>query len=173
MKIRQAKSFVEIRDLMLKALKSDPTAFSVDYEEYKNKNDSWWKIYLNDYISRTRSRLLFAINENNFPIGMIGISYNKKERTKHIATIVWFFTEKKYRNCGVGKKLLKTLLEIISLEDSILKINLSVMSSQAPAIKLYLENGFKIVGVQKDEVKIKNDFFDLIIMEKVTNEILS
>ncbi len=168
MKIRKAGLFDAelIKSLMLEALKSDPTAFTVEHDEFSRNGENWWKSYLNDYLVGIYSNLFFAVDENEKPIGMIGITYNKRKRLTHVATIVWFYLNNNYRGKGIGENLLDHALKVLEENDLITKINLTVISSQEKAINIYLKNQFLIVGTQKNEIKIGDNFYDFITMEK-------
>ena len=46
-------------------------------------------------------------------------------------------------------------------------MELKVITTQEPAIKLYSKLGFTKVGVHKKQQKIKNQYNDLMSMEKI------
>ncbi len=168
MKIRKARinDFELIKNLMLTALKSDPSAFVGEYDEYNSSSDSWWKLYLNDYLIGIHSNLFFYLNEKSEPIGMIGVTFNKRKRLSHVATIVWFYVLPEYRKNGIGKELILFLIDHLNNLSHIRKVSLTVISSQEKAIAMYKQNSFKIVGTQKKEIQFEDSFFDFITMER-------
>ncbi len=82
----------------------------------------------------------------------------------HITNIA---VKRTYRNRGIGDKLLKKLIQITK-EKNKETITLEVNEQNTIAQKLYLKNGFKIMGKRK---KYYNGTDDAIIMTmEVTNE---
>jgi RimJ/RimL family protein N-acetyltransferase len=168
--IRKANSndFELIKRLMLIGLKEDPFAFSVSFSDYEINPDYWWHNYI-DPFTHGYSQAMFVAIEDNQIVGMIGIIFDTKERKKHIGSIVWFYVENKYRGRGLGSKLLKQIEEYILSIKTISKLSLLVNSPQREAIRLYNKNGFSQSGILRNELKIDDKFFDVLIMEKLIN----
>ncbi len=174
MKIVKVNSshFFALKEFMLKALKTDPEAFTVSYEEYFHASDYWWQNYLQNYLLGKDSIMLFGIDKNKNPVAMTGVLFGAKARQKHVATIVWVYVEPKSRGKGMSIKLLKKALQIIKNESHIEKVNLTVTSSQKKAISIYEKFGFYKCGQLSKELKINDTYYDFISMEKFTKEIL-
>lgn len=149
--------YKEYKALRLEALKSDPTAFGSAYSEEKKLKENEWKRRLNS--------VLFVLSDNK-PVGMIGHAFYKGHNS-HIAYIFGFYVNRKYRGQGIGRELLKSVLDAISKNKKIIKIELSVNTEQVAAIRLYEKNGFLVVGRFKKELKVNNRFFDEFTMEKM------
>ena len=157
-----------IKNLMLKALKEDPLAFSVTFEEYKDNSDSWWNSYLSPFFSNFYQTMILAKDENKIS-GMVGVIYDHKIRKKHIAAIVWFYVDPEYRKLGLGKKLMVTLTNDILKNSEIKKLSLLVNEPQKQAIKIYKKLGFSKSGKLKNELNFNGQFYDVLIMEKMVN----
>lgn len=168
MKIRKttASDFENIKNLMLEALQSDPHAFTVSYNEYVQNSDYWWHMYVDPYLRGMTATMFFA-EEGDQILGMIGILYSTKERSKHVSTIVWFYVKPEFRAKQIGKALLEESLKEIPKRVGIKKINLTVTSNQQKAIGMYKKNGFEESGRQKQELQINGVFYDFIMMEKM------
>lgn len=147
----------DYKALRLEALKRDPTAFGSSYEEERKLSEADWK-------KRTKNAL-FALS-NNKPVGMIVYVFSNKIKTKHIANIFGVYTQEKYRNQGIGKKLIESALLEIRRNRSIMKIDLTVNPKQKSAVKLYKKYGFKVVGVLKKDLFVNGQFYDELVMEK-------
>ncbi|MCL2593146.1 MAG: ribosomal protein S18-alanine N-acetyltransferase [Defluviitaleaceae bacterium] len=76
----------------------------------------------------------------------------------HITNIA---VKKEYRGNGIGDKLIKQLINI-AIEKEMIGITLEVRMNNAPAQKLYANNGFKIEGLRKNYYKDTKE--DAIIM---------
>ena len=70
--------------------------------------------------------------------------------------------KKEYQGRGFGKKLLKELLEILK-EKGIKAVFLEVRENNAPAIRLYEKNGFRVLGKRRGYYSGE----DALIMEKI------
>lgn len=90
----------------------------------------------------------------------------KNEKLKHVVNICAVYVKKEYRGQGISKKIFDTAIKLINKKKHIKKIKLSVNSELKPAIHLYKKYGFKEVGFLRKEMKIKNKFYDSIMMEK-------
>ncbi|MEO6728771.1 MAG: GNAT family N-acetyltransferase [Candidatus Dojkabacteria bacterium] len=166
--IRKAelKDYTAIKNLMLVALKEDPHAFSVSAEEYEPNSEYWWMGYINPFLTNSSQEMYLSFNEDELQ-GMIGITYDNKQRKKHIASFVWFYVDKKFRGKGIGKSLINKALEVLENNKEITKLSLLVVASQEQAIGIYKKRGFEINGTLKKELKISSEFFDVLIMERV------
>ena len=89
-------------------------------------------------------------------VGFAGILINLD-----VVEIMNIVVRKSYRCQGIGKKLLKKIIEI-SKETNLESINLEVNCNNIPAIKLYEKSGFQKIGIRK---KYYNNIDDAIIME--------
>lgn len=156
--------FNSVKNLMLKALQTDPTAFSSDHSDYANNSDSWWQNYLYGYLNQFYSKLFLAKQDNKV-IGMVGILLDSKNRRKHVASVVWFYIDPEYRKFGLGRELLTNLIEFAKTNKAIKKLTLLVNAPQHKAIAIYKEFGFSISGTLQKELLINNEFIDEYIME--------
>ncbi|MCA9387089.1 GNAT family N-acetyltransferase [Candidatus Dojkabacteria bacterium] len=167
MEIRKAviTDFENIKSMMLKALRSDPNAFSVNYEEYASCSNYWWQNYLSDYLAGLYSHMYFA-QENEIIVGMAGLNFSRKIKQQHSVDFVWFFVDQEHRGKGIGRKILEHIHTVLKEREEIVKIALSVVSTQTKAIELYKKFGYSVSGNQRRHIKSGNDYLDLIIMEK-------
>jgi ribosomal protein S18 acetylase RimI-like enzyme len=156
--------FEALKTFMLIALKEDPLAFSVNYEEYAFNSEEWWRSYLSAFLYGYNTAFLIARDEDKI-VGMIGVMYQKGLRRNHLATIVWFYVDKAYRGKKIGKSLMDSILDEVKQQKNIVKISLMMNVPQKNALSIYEKYGFKIVGTLEKEMRIGNQFFDEYIME--------
>lgn len=154
-----------IKNLMLKALQSDPTAFSTDYSDYANNSETWWQNYLFNYVVKINAKMLLAKDGDQLT-AMVGVLFDSKNRRKHVASVVWFYVAPEARGSGLGRLLFNTLMKDIETNPNIKKINLLVNTPQVKAIEIYKKFGFDIVGKLKEELLVNNKYIDEYIMEK-------
>jgi len=101
-----------------------------------------------------------AIKENDMEENIVNNSDNaeiigvceiiKSLREENTAFIHSFYIEKKYRNKGIGKKLMQNTIDALK-DDNIKTIELTVDPANKSAINLYSKCGFKRIGLRKNE----------------------
>lgn len=146
------------RELRLEALKNEPIAFSSSYEEELELTENDWRTRINN--------VLFAISDN-VPIGMIVIGFNNRIKTKHVVEIFGVYVKEKYRDRGIGKKLMDAAMRTIQENGNVSKVKLGVNPEQRAAVKLYEDCGFRCVGSLISEIKVDGKYYDEFIMEKL------
>jgi len=165
-KIADLNELQDVKNFMLTALKDEPLAFSVNYEEYAFNSSEWWHSYLNPFLYQINSKLFICKDENKI-IGMVGVIYDRKIRRSHLATIVWFYVDKEYRNQGIGRVLMDKAMDDIMSHTRIKKINLLMNETQKTALEIYKKYGFKVAGTLEKEMKIGDDYYNEYILEKL------
>lgn len=151
----------QYRSFRLEAVKMDPQAFGNSHEEELAFTETQWQTFIRN--------MYFAMVDNQI-IGMIGLLTNTSVRNKHRADMVSFWVHPAYRNCGIGKALIKHV-QSIAYQKEIRKIHLHVMTTQHAAIELYKKTGFNIVGTLRDYSCIDNVFLDATVMEWLNSDI--
>lgn len=73
--------------------------------------------------------------------------------------------DKEYWNKGYGKDIIRTLLSIAFNQIGLNKVKLGVFEYNKRAIKCYEKVGFKIVGVEKEDIYRNGRYYDHYIME--------
>lgn len=163
----EPNDFDGVKELMLQALQTDPTAFSISYEEYKDKDDYWWHGYIDPFLYKNLQEFIVAVNKGKI-IGSSGLVFENKERKKHTSLLSWFYVTPEFRHSGIGTKLLEKIIELAK-ERNLSKISLMANQEQDSAINLYKRYGFAISGKLEKELNINGKFYDVILMEKFLN----
>jgi len=162
------KDIKTIKSLMLIALKNDPFAFSIDFEELEDKNFCWFRNYLNPFLDKKDSvSSLFLYRKNSITLGMIGCLRNNSLRRIHSVSIVWFYVLREFRDLGVGKLLIQFILDHLFGFREIKKIQIFVNSTQKNAIHIYKSFGFEVSGELKNEFCVNNQFVNMLILERL------
>ncbi len=161
-----------LKNLRLKALKEEPTAFASSYEENKLKTDKDWKGYLEGAWDEDGSIMLFAEVDGHL-VGMIAAHWVAKKRLKHVAEVRMMYVDVDYRKKGIAKELFNELenrIRQVASEDGkpqIHKLKLDVNSRNQSAIAFYESLGFKKVATLKDELLIDQVYYNIDVMEKI------
>ncbi len=150
----------EARELRLKALQTDPSAFGSAFEEEQNMPKEEWQ--------RRMKSAIFALDSDcNKPVGTITFVFGDHVKSKHIAKIFAVYVDPAYRGRGIGSQLFRKALEAIQKNKEILKIQLMVNSEQQAAVALYKSMGFETVGRLSKEIKVGERYYDELVMEKL------
>ena len=105
-------------------------------------------------------------NENLIVAGSIVFRSHNLKRLSHTGTISMSISEN-YRGMGIGKILIKALLDWAENHPLIEKVSLGVFSTNYRAISLYKSMGFIEEGRKVKEFKMnENEYVDDILMYK-------
>lgn len=110
---------------------------------------------------------LFIVAEvRNNVVGYLDFRNGALKRTKH-AGILSIYILKKYRELGIGKLLLQSLINWAKKNQLIEKITLAVFSTNERAIGLYKKLGFAEEGRCPKDMKLKDgSYIDSVLMYK-------
>jgi len=159
-----ASRWKENRELRLRALTENPTAFGSAYEEDAAMADQKWIDRLSQ--EGKSSYMVFAEHDNAL-VGMVGALIGQGVKREHTATVVAMYVDPAVRGQGVGKKLLCALLDKLSADPRIVQVNLTVNTDASAAIALYESLGFKKIGLTEKALRMGDVFYDEYMMEKI------
>jgi RimJ/RimL family protein N-acetyltransferase len=95
------------------------------------------------------------------------VTFNNWDTRKTMHTgFLSIYLAKEYRGIGLGKELMRTLLQWGRKNKLIQKMSLAVFSCNKNAIALYKKVGFKIEGLCPRDIKINGRYYDSVFMYK-------
>ncbi|WP_371932707.1 GNAT family N-acetyltransferase [Bacillus carboniphilus] len=106
---------------------------------------------------------LFIAEIDNHIVGSIDFKNGDKEKMRHQGSIA-MTVHPDFRNDGIGRALLETLLGWAKNNTAIEKVSLRVMERNVGAIRLYKKFGFLEEGREVRGIKEKEGYQDLILM---------
>jgi ribosomal protein S18 acetylase RimI-like enzyme len=142
--------------LRLEALKGDPEAFSASLEEYEFLSVEEVKRRL---WSGTDAFVVGA-KEDGRLIGMGGFYRDQGMKTQHKGHVWGVYVSPAARGKGVGRMLMKKVLEKAAKIAGVEQILISVTSTQAAAMKLYRSLGFETFGREPRALKVGGNLID-------------
>lgn len=92
-------------------------------------------------------------------IGLITLQHESTAKIRHRATIYALYVSGMKQGKGVGKALVTVAIEKARCLGEIEKINLSVISANEPAKRLYLKLGFQTFGFEEKAIKLGNKYY--------------
>ncbi|WP_442600303.1 GNAT family N-acetyltransferase [Neobacillus sp. D3-1R] len=132
-----------------------------EFEETSEQLRNW----IGEILENKRKQLIVA-EINGKVVGMIVFRSNSTKRLSHTGSFT-AMVKKEYRNQGIGKLLIKELLNWAEQNPLIEKVSLGVLSTNQRAIALYKSMGFIEEGRKIKEVKFSQDIYvDDILMYK-------
>lgn len=152
LKPTDANSYRRIR---LEALQNSPEAFASSYEEEKSRQ-------VEKYMKSFQSKNSFTIGafENGKIFGIITLIKEPLFKLKHKANIVAMYVRPEKRGIGLGKYLLIEVIKKANILEGIEQINLTVVTKNETAKRLYSSMGFEVFGTEKKALKYNNTYFD-------------
>lgn len=162
---RSPDQWEKYKSLRLEAVKEDPMAFGLTYEEYLEYPDSFWISQLEEAQRETKTWIYFAQVEGQL-VGMLAANRVNKKRMNHLAHIHSMSVKAEFRGKGVASKLMETVLSKLEVASDLLMAQMGVASSQTEAVELYKKFGFEVVGTRKKVFRFEDKYFDEVLMEK-------
>ncbi len=121
------------------------------------KEKDWFSNYKKD-----KNKKFFTICDDSKPIGFMGLSNISKSNKN--ADLFIAIGEDNYRGKGIGKIVIKWLIDYGFKKLKLHKINLGVIENNRHATKVYQSLGFIIEGRMKDEIFYKGKYHDFLSM---------
>ncbi len=147
----------EYKELRLTALRTDPDAFGATYASSLARPDEWWQGVLEAAEIDPNRTVLFA------EVGgeLVGLAGAYPEQEAGCVDVTQMFVRPEHRGKGIGRALLKAVVEEVKAE----KIRLCVNSDFPAAVALYKDFGFEVIaeseGVRSDGSRFPEYFMEL------------
>lgn len=101
---------------------------------------------------------LLAADQAGILIGHARCAASIRPRHSHVASVS-LGVAPGWRGRGVGRALLRRLIDWARCHGSIQKLTLNVLSRNRAAIRLYATSGFRIVGTRRHEIRLNSGRF--------------
>ncbi len=112
----------------------------------------------------TRDRQFFGGFVDSQLVGIARLSRYSAENEKHRAYLAGLYVLPSHRNRGLGKSLVRAALDHAIAEGDIVRLNLTVVAKQLPAIRLYESFGFIVCGTDPEAFSCDGNFYDEHLM---------
>jgi ribosomal protein S18 acetylase RimI-like enzyme len=145
------------RRLRLESLQNDPTAFSSSAEDHHSLSEEEVRKRLN---SDQREFFVVSAFDDSRLIGMSGFHREPGAKSRHKARVWGVYVTSELRGQGVGRSLMRTLLDRAAGIDGIEQILISVTATQTAAGSLYRSLGFETFGREPRALKIADRYVD-------------
>jgi len=155
---------VSYRELRLEALHNHPEVYSSDYEKALSQPMSYWQERLRNGGTGDVAQMYFARHEEEL-VGMCGIFRVDAPRTRHSATIVSLYVRPVWRGLDIADGLIAVCLDWARSHD-IRIVKLAVITTNAPAIRVYERCGFQPYGSEPQAIYYNGIYYDELLMAR-------
>jgi RimJ/RimL family protein N-acetyltransferase len=152
------------RDIRLEALQKNPEAFGSTYERENAQPLSWFEATLG-------ATDIFGAFVDGTLAGMAGYSARENSKQAHKGLLWTMYVRPAARNMGLGKILVAAVLE--HARGRVEMVQLTVVSENESAHRLYRAMGFVEYGYEKRALKHDGRYYDEILMVNFLDEGLS
>ena len=143
------------RDIRLAGLRDSPEAFGSTFERESAQPLAW-------FCDRLRNSAVFGAFQPADLLGIAGFVIRDGEKERHKGLLWGMYVRPDTRNAGVGRQLVEAVID--HARDHVEVIQLSVVSDNEPARRLYACLGFVEYGVEKSSLKENGRYYDEILM---------
>jgi ribosomal protein S18 acetylase RimI-like enzyme len=147
-----AESF---RELRLEGLRLNPEAFGSTYEFEKDQP-------LTRYTGWLTNSAVFGAYENSHLIGTASFTVASGQKDSHKGFLRAMYVRPTHRRSGAGRQLVQAVIE--TARQNVEQVQLSVVSDNQPALRLYQALGFRQYGLEKNALKHYGTYSDEILM---------
>jgi len=145
------------RDIRLEALRCNPEAFGSTFEAENAQPLTWFS----ERLGRAK---VFGAFQGSELVGTAALLLEEGRKEAHKGRLVGMYVRPASRNAGVGRRLVETIIE--RARESVELLQLSVVSGNEPARRLYTRLGFVEYGIEKKALKQDARYYDEILMAR-------
>jgi ribosomal protein S18 acetylase RimI-like enzyme len=143
------------RETRLGTLKNSPEAFGSTFETESLKP-------LSSFAERLGSSAVFGAFRDGELLGIAGFAFHEGVKEAHKGRLWGMYVRPEARKAGVGRQLVEAVIDFARQNVEILQ--LSVVSDNEPARRLYARLGFVEYGLEKGSLKQGGTYYDEILM---------
>ena len=149
------------RTIRLEALAAYPEAFASTFARERERPLAWFE-------ERLATSDVFGAFIDDEIVGVAGFRRQDGPQTMHKANLWGMYVRQSVGRSGVGRSLVDTV--IAHAAKRVEKLQLSVMSKNEAALRLYKAAGFVEYGREVKALKQNGRYFDEVLMELVVDE---
>lgn len=145
------------REIRLEALKSHPEAFGSTFAAESAQPLSW-------FADRLDGAAVFGAFDGAELLGIVGFLARQGAKEAHKGVVWGMYVRPNARTAGVGRQLVEAVIG--HARGHVELLQLSVVSGNEPARRLYAGLGFVEYGLEKNSLKQNGRYWDEVLMAK-------
>lgn len=155
---------VAYRALRLEGLRLHPEAFGADYATNEARSLDDWRTTMRQG-SGGPGGINFVAEHAGMLVGIMRLSLEEAPKVRHGANIYSVYVTASARGSGVAEALLRACLAWAETQ-GVRIVKLSVVATNAAAIRLYLRCGFSVYGVDPEAILWNGIYYDELLMAR-------
>jgi len=146
------------RDIRLEGIEHDPDAFGSTFELESEQPLSY-------FAERIGRSTVFGAFRGSELLGVVGYSVQPGPKHAHKGLLWGMYVQPAARQAGIARKLVEAAIE--HARGRVELLQLSVVSENTSARRLYVSLGFEEYGVEKHGAKYRGQYHDDVLMAKL------
>ena len=143
------------RDIRLVGLRDSPGAFGSTFARESTQPLAW-------FCDRLGNSAVFGAFDRAALSGVAGLRIREGEKERHKGLLWGMYVRPDARKAGLGRQLVEAVIDHARAHVEV--IQLSVISDNQPARRLYGSLGFAEYGLERDSLKQNGRYYDEILM---------
>jgi ribosomal protein S18 acetylase RimI-like enzyme len=143
------------REIRLAGLRDTPEAFGSTFARESTQPLTW-------FCDRLGNSAVFGAFHMAALSGVAGLRISEGEKERHKGLLWGMYVRPDARKAGVGRRLVEAVIDHARAHVEV--IQLSVISDNQPARRLYGSLGFVEYGLERDSLKQSGRYYDEILM---------
>jgi ribosomal protein S18 acetylase RimI-like enzyme len=143
------------RDIRLDALRCNPEAYGSTFEAEDAQPLTW-------FAHRLGGSAVFGAFDGPELVGIAGLLIGTGKKQAHKGVLWGMYVRPGSRKAGIGRRLVETIIELARHQIELLQ--LSVVSDNKEARRLYASLGFLEYGIEKNALKQDGHYYDEVLM---------
>ncbi|HMJ53771.1 MAG TPA: GNAT family N-acetyltransferase [Polyangiaceae bacterium] len=145
-------------DLRLRGFAESPASFNTEPHEWRAHPLSEVERMLAGETGTPSDIVLGAFEP--LLCGHVGLRRQLRQKRSHRATLWGMYVAPEVRGRGIGGRLLQALLDHARSQPDLIIIELTVMTDNHHAVRLYRRFGFQRFGYQQRATRVDDSYFD-------------
>lgn len=150
------------RAFMLQTYANEPEAFTATVAEREQLPLDWWIARVSDESDPTE--LVYGAFVDTRLVGVAGLRFEDRKRTRHKAFLFGLCVLPSFRGQGIARALVEQVLTQARSTPGTCIVQLKVMASNTPALRLYESCGFRPYGTEPYAIKMEEAFVAVVHM---------
>jgi ribosomal protein S18 acetylase RimI-like enzyme len=146
------------REIRLEGLRRDPDAFSSTFEDESSRD-------IASFAERLAASAVFAAFRGADLLGVAGFHVQPGPKHAHKGTLWGMYVRPRARGVGIGAVLIDAVIE--HARQHVEQIQLTVISENMAARRLYERFGFREYGFEKEAAKYRGRYHDDVLMARM------